>query len=96
MPEDLQNFSPGQLAHYRSNILHHFDRIETEFDHRRGQNRLLVKSEQIQWEDASAVHPVTQEGHRLARIISPELGFNIHSFRVFKRQIGPGLQVRKG
>ena len=49
MPEDLQQFSPDQLARYRGNILHHFDRIETEFDHRRGQNNLLVKAEQIQW-----------------------------------------------
>ncbi|MFQ6030142.1 MAG: cupin domain-containing protein, partial [Dehalococcoidia bacterium] len=90
MADDLQHFSPDQLVRYRNNILHHFDRIETEFDQRRNQNHLLVKAEQVQWEDASAVHPTTQEGHRLARIISPELGFNIHSFRVFKRQIGGG------
>ena len=50
----------------------------------------MVKSEDIRWESASRVHPTQQEGHLLARIISPELGFNIHTFRVFKRQIGGG------
>ena len=87
---NIQSLDPGQLAARRDEILNHFSRIHSEFDRRRGENRLLVKGEDIQWESASRVHPTQQEGHLLARIISPELGFNIHTFRVFKRQIGGG------
>ena len=87
---NIQSLDPGQLAARRDEILNHFSRIDSEFDRRRGENRLLVKGEDIQWESASRVHPTQQEGHLLARIISPELGFNIHTFRVFKRQIGGG------
>ena len=84
------SLNPSELAGRRDEILSHFARIDKEFDRRRGENRLLVKGEDIQWESASRVHPTQQEGHLLARIISPELGFNIHTFRVFKRQIGGG------
>ena len=71
----------------RNRVLESFGRIDQDFDRRRGENRLLVKKEDVVWEPASRVHPTQQEGHMLARIISPELGFNIHTFRVFKRQI---------
>lgn len=84
------SLTPSELAGRRDEILSHFSRIDKEFDRRRGENRLLVKAADIQWESASRVHPTQQEGHLLARIISPELGFNIHTFRVFKRQIGGG------
>ena len=84
------SLNPSELAGRRDEILSHFVRIDKEFDRRRGENRMLVKGEDIQWESASRVHPTQQEGHLLARIISPELGFNIHTFRVFKRQIGGG------
>ncbi len=87
---DIHGLNPSELAGRRDEILGHFRRIDEEFDRRRGENKLLVKAEDIQWESASRVHPTQQEGHLLARIISPELGFNIHTFRVFKRQIGGG------
>jgi len=87
---DIHALDPSELAGRRDEILGHFMRIDQEFDRRRGENKLLVKAEDIQWESASRVHPTQQEGHLLARIISPELGFNIHTFRVFKRQIGGG------
>ena len=87
---NIHGLSPSDLAGRRDEILIHFSRIDQEFDRRRGENRLLVKGADIQWESASRVHPTQQEGHLLARIISPELGFNIHTFRVFKRQIGGG------
>ena len=87
MPINLSDLTPPQLAERRDLILGSFGRIDKEFDRRRGENRLLVKAEDIEWEAASRVHPTTQEGHLLARIISPELGFNIHTFRVFKRSI---------
>ncbi len=86
----VQGLDPDELAAQRDEILNHFSRIDSEFDRRRGENRLLVKGDDIEWESASRVHPTQQEGHLLARIISPELGFNIHTFRVFKRQIGGG------
>jgi len=87
MPINLSDLTPSQLAERRDLIIGSFGRIDKEFDRRRGENRLLVKAEDIKWESASRVHPTTQEGHLLARIISPELGFNIHTFRVFKRSI---------
>ena len=87
---NIHGMDPSELAGRRDEILGHFSRIDKEFDRRRGENRLLVKGDDIQWESASRVHPTQQEGHLLARIISPELGFNIHTFRVFKRQIGGG------
>ena len=87
MPTNFHDLSPNDLAGRRNLILNHFGRIDSEFDRRRQENRLLVKSEEVEWEPASRVHPTQQEGHLLARIISPELGFNIHTFRVFKRQI---------
>ena len=87
MPINLNRLSPTELAQRRSRVLGHFGRIDRDFDRRRQENRLLVKSEEVTWEPASRVHPTQQEGHLLARIISPELGFNIHTFRVFKRQI---------
>ena len=87
---NIQSLDPGKLSARRDEILNHFSRIDQEFDRRRGENRLLAKGEDIRWESASRVHPTQQEGHLLARIISPELGFNIHTFRVFKRQIGGG------
>ncbi|MDP6550119.1 MAG: cupin domain-containing protein [Dehalococcoidia bacterium] len=90
MPDELDALSPAQLAQRRDMILHRFGRIEEEFDRRRQENRLLAKATDILWESASSVHPTQQEGHRLARIISPELGFNIHTFRVFQREIGGG------
>ena len=90
MSDDLHSLSGVQLAETRNSLLSQFSRIEIEFDRRRKENRLLVRAEDIQWEDASAIHPTQQEGHRLARIISPEIGFNIHTFRVFQRQIGAG------
>ena len=90
MPDELDALSPAQLAQRRDTILRGFGRIEEEFDRRRRENRLLAKAADIRWESASAVHPTQQEGHRLARIISPELGFNIHTFRVFQREIGGG------
>ena len=88
---NIHGMDPSELAGRRDEILGHFSRIDKEFDRRRGENRLLVKGDDIQWESASRVHPTQQEGHLLARIISPELGFNIHTFRVFKRQIGGGI-----
>ena len=87
MPTNFHDLSPAELAERRNLILNHFGRIDSEFDRRRQENRLLVKSEEVEWESASRVHPTQQEGHLLARIISPELRFNIHTFRVFKRQI---------
>ena len=87
---NIHDLDPPELAGRRDVILGHFGRIDKEFDRRRGENRLLAKGQDIQWESASRVHPTQQEGHLLARIISPELGFNIHTFRVFKRQIGGG------
>ena len=87
MTSDLNNLSPTELAERRDKILSSFGRIDREFDRRRKENRLLVKAEEVTWESASQVHPTEQKGHQLARIISPELGFNIHTFRVFKRQI---------
>jgi len=87
---NIHGMDPSELAVRRDEILGHFSRIDKEFDRRRGENRLLVKGDDIRWESASRVHPTQQEGHLLARIISPELGFNIHTFRVFKRQIGGG------
>ena len=87
MPIDLNGLTPTELASRRNRILEMFGRIDQDFDRRRGENRLLVKKEDVVWEPASRVHPTQQEGHMLARIISPELGFNIHTFRVFKRQI---------
>ena len=87
---DAHTLNPSELAGRRNEILTHFARIDKEFDRRRGENRLLVKGGDLEWESASQVHPTQQEGHLLARIISPELGFNIHTFRVFKRQIGGG------
>ena len=87
MPINLTGLSPTELAERRNLILGHFGLIDEEFDRRRQENRLLVKREDVVWEPASLVHPTQQEGHMLARIISPELGFNIHTFRVFKRQI---------
>jgi len=71
-------------------LLDKFSGVDREFDKRRKENRLIAKKNDLRWEAASAVHPTQQEGHRLARIISPELGFNIHTFRVFRRQIGGG------
>ena len=85
---NIQGLDPVKLSARRDEILNHFSRIDKEFDRRRGESRLLVKGADIHWESASRVHPTQQEGHLLARIISPELGFNIHTFRVFKRQIG--------
>ena len=85
MPTNLSDLTPAQLAERRDLILGSFSRIDKEFDRRRGENRLLVKADDIEWESASRVHPTAQEGHHLARIISPELRFNIHTFRVFKR-----------
>ena len=90
MPDELDALSPDQLAQRRDSILQRFGRIEEEFDRRRRENRLLARAADIRWESASAVHPTQQEGHRLARIISPKLGFNIHTFRVFQREIGGG------
>ncbi|PKB65503.1 MAG: hypothetical protein BZY82_08445 [SAR202 cluster bacterium Io17-Chloro-G3] len=90
MADDLQSLSPAELVKRRDRILNSFSTIESEFDHRRKENRLIVKAGDIQWEAAAAVHPTQQEGHRLARIISPELGFDIHTFRVFQRQIASG------
>lgn len=87
---DMQGLNPQELAERRDEILGHFVRIDEEFDRRRAENKLLIKGDDIQWESASRVHPTQQEGHLLARIISPEIGFNIHTFRVFKRQIGGG------
>ena len=87
MPINLNGLSPTQLADRRNRILDQFGRIDKDFDRRRQENRLLVKREDVVWEPASRVHPTQQEGHMLARIISPELCFNIHTFRVFKRQI---------
>ena len=90
MVDYLHELTPGELVHRRNLILNQFGRFELEFDHRRSENKLMAKGSEIQWESASSVHPTQQEGHLLARIISPELGFNIHTFRVFKRQIGGG------
>ena len=90
MPEELQSLTPAELVRRRNLILHEFGPIEIEFDRRRKEGRLLARAEDIQWEAASAVHPTQQEGHRLARIISPELGFDIHTFRVFQREIAAG------
>jgi len=87
MPINLNGLTPTELASRRNRILEYFGGIDQDFDRRRQENRLLVKSEDVVWEPASRVHPTQQEGHMLARIISPELGFNIHTFRVFKRQI---------
>ena len=90
MVDYLHNLTPGELVHRRNLLLNQFGRFELEFDSRRSENKLLVKGSEIRWESASSVHPTQQKGHLLARIISPELGFNIHTFRVFKRQIEGG------
>ena len=87
MAMKLNELSPAELAQRRDTILRSFGRIDEEFDRRRQENRLLVKGDDVMWETASRVHPTEQKGHLLARVISPELGFNIHTFRVFKRQI---------
>ena len=92
MVNDLNKLSPAELAGRRDSILKYFGRIDKEFDRRRQENRLLVKAGDVEWESASRVHPTEQKGHLLARVISPELGFNIHTFRVFKRQI-PSREV---
>ena len=87
MAMKLNELSAAELAERRDKILQTYGIIDTEFDRRRQENRLLVKGDDVEWEAASRVHPTEQKGHLLARIISPELGFNIHTFRVFKRQI---------
>ena len=90
MSDDLHALSAAELTKRRNMLLNRFSGIQMEFDRRRKANRLLAKGADLHWEAASAVHPTQQEGHRLARIISPELGFNIHTFRVFQRQIAGG------
>ena len=92
MANNLDVLSPTELAERRATLLKSFGRIDQEFDQRRQENRLLVKGDEVEWESASRVHPTEQKGHLLARVISPELGFNIHTFRVFKRLI-PSREV---
>ena len=44
MPINLNNLSPTELAERRNKILDQFGRIDKDFDRRRRENRLLVKS----------------------------------------------------
>ena len=90
MVDDLRSMSPAGLAQRRDLLLTEFRRIEFEFDRKRKEDKRLVRRDQLVWEPVGAIHPMQQEGHRLARLISPELGFAIHTFRVFQREIAPG------
>ena len=47
---NIQDLNPSDLADRRNQILDHFAKIDGEFDRRRGENRLLVKAEDIRWE----------------------------------------------
>ena len=48
MVDELQKLTPARLAHRRNMVLNHFGRFEAEFDRRRSDNRILVRSGDIQ------------------------------------------------
>lgn len=88
-----ENLTPGQLARKRQEMVKELNKIEQEFDRRRQQDRHLMRAEDWQWterDDTSAMLKKTQRDRRLATVISPELGFNIHNFHVSCMEITPG------
>lgn len=88
-----EDLTPGQLARKRQEMVREMNKLEQEFERRRRQDRHLMRAEDIQWtkrEQGSVFLKSSQLDRRLATVIGPELGFNIHNFNVSMMEIAPG------
>lgn len=89
-----ENLPPGQLARKRQEMVKELNKIEQEFNRRRQENRHLMRAEDLQWaekgENKSPMLKSTQYDRRVAMVIGPELGFDIHNFHVSCMEIEPG------
>ncbi|MBI2918975.1 MAG: cupin domain-containing protein [Chloroflexi bacterium] len=90
--EEMSKANSPDIWRRRQVLLHELGLIENEINRRRQQDRHLVRAEDLVWEKSSASQPrkaEADEAETYCRVVSPDVGFNIHNFRIFITQGAP-------
>lgn len=85
----LANLSPHDLYQTKLAFIHHLGKLDEDLDRLRQKGQFVRRAEEIVWEEARSQPTREVEGQRYCRIVSPDLGFNIHTFRIFKMEQPP-------
>ena len=81
-----------QLYRRRRALLLERSKLEEELNRRRAQDRLLMRSEDLDWTEEGFGLKLQGVQGRGASVITPELGFNIHNLTATLLEVPPGSE----
>jgi len=87
-----REFTPWELGRRRHELLTEMSLVEEEINQRRTQDRHVVRSEEMTWDERTTTGLKRVPGSRSRRIVAAQLGFNIRNFELFQAEIAPRTQ----
>ncbi len=94
MEKNFEALTYVELERRRQEVLTALMEVEDEVSRRRRQGRRITRSTELDWvpQGSFAESRIENPKLKIARMVSPELGFNVHCFRAFLCEIAPGIQ----
>ena len=81
-----------ELERKRHHLIWELGKIEEELDKRREQEKKVTRAEDQEWIGSGNLHGTRDMGMRIARLVTPELGFKVYTMRAFLAELAPGKE----